>query len=160
MVTAVEKQEAAELYRGRAAEILLVDDSRGDALLAVHAFRDARITTEVTIASTGEMALEILRQEGEYKGKMLPDLVLLDLRLPRMSGLDVLIAIKGDTRLRHIPVIVMSGSGAGNNVMGCYQHHANAYLIKPSNMVEYRAAMTLVEQFFFVMAALPAANDG
>ena len=160
MIEAAHKQQTAALYRGRSAEVLLVDDSRGDALLAVHAFREATITTQVTIASTGEMALEILRQEGEYGGKILPDIVLLDMCLPRMSGLDVLKSIKSDQKLKHIPVIVMSGSGAGNNVMGAYQHHANAYLMKPAGMTEYRTAIALVEQFFFVMAALPAANDG
>ncbi|MGN6425019.1 MAG: response regulator [Asticcacaulis sp.] len=146
------------IAEGRAAEILLIDDNRGDALLAAHAFREARVATNLSMASTGEMALARLCGEDEYAGVAHPDLVLLDLQLPRMSGLDVLKAIKSDPDLRHIPVIVMSNSGNLTNIARCYDLHANAYVAKPGDLTAFRAAITMIEQFFFMLAVLPPAG--
>ena len=144
---------------GRSAEILLVDDNRGDALLASHAFKEARVKTHLTVASTGEMALAMLMREGVYKDKRLPDLIMLDLGLPKMSGVDVLSHIKNDARFRHIPVIVMSNSGAGSNILKSYQLHANAYVIKPVDLPRFREAISLIEQFFFLLACVPQTID-
>jgi CheY-like chemotaxis protein len=143
---------------GRPAEILLVDDNRGDALLAAHAFKEAHVAANLTVASTGEMALAMLGQEGEYRRTRLPDLIMLDLGLPKMSGVDVLSHIKNDMRFRHIPVIVMSNSGAGSNILKSYQLHANAYVIKPDNLARFREAISLIEQFFFLLACVPSQN--
>ena len=143
---------------GRPAEILLVDDNRGDALLAAHAFKEAHVEANLTVASTGEIALAMLAQEGEYRDKRLPDLIMLDLGLPKMSGVDVLSRIKSDMRSRHIPVIVMSNSGAGSNILKSYQLHANAYVIKPDNLARFREAISLIEQFFFLLACVPSQN--
>ena len=143
---------------GRPAEILLIDDNRGDALLARHALREASFATNLTVAQTGEIAMAILQGKGEYAQQRLPDLVLLDLQLPQMSGLDVLTGIKGDDRTRHIPVIVMSNSGAGQNVMTSYRLHASAYVVKPIDIGKYREAIALMEQFFFVLATLAVAE--
>ncbi|MBW8882294.1 MAG: response regulator [Asticcacaulis sp.] len=143
---------------GRPAELLLVDDNRGDAMLARHALREASFATNLTVAQTGEIAMDILRGEGEYAGRRLPDLVLLDLQLPQMSGLDVLSAIKGDAKTCHIPVIVMSNSGAGQNVITSYRLHASAYVVKPLDITKYREAIALMEQFFFVLATLAVAE--
>ena len=142
---------------GRAAEILLIDDNRGDALLAAHAFREARVETRLSTASTGEAALAQLRGEGVHDGAATPDLILLDLQLPRMSGLEVLNAIKTDPALRHIPVIVMSNSGNLTNIARCYDLHANAYVMKPTDLTRFRAAIAMIEQFFFMLAVLPPA---
>lgn len=139
----------------RPAEVLLVDDNRGDALLALHAFREAKFETNLRSAATGEMAMALLRGEGEYADKPLPDLILLDLQLPRMSGLDVLKAIKTDPVLRHIPVIVMSNSGNLINVAKSYDLYANAYVMKPADLATYRQTIAMIEQFFFVLAVLP-----
>lgn len=144
---------------GRPARILLIDDNRGDAILAERAFRELQPPPDVTIASTGEMALSILKREGQYAEAALPDVVLLDLGLPRMSGLDVLTAIKTDETLRHIPVIVMSAYGAGQNVLKAYQTQANAYLVKPSDLNQYRDMIATVEKFFLGTAVLPALTD-
>ncbi len=149
----------ALMDRGRPAEVLLVDDSRGDAVLAQRAFKELPVPTTVTIASTGEIALEILRQQGEYAGNVLPDVILLDLILPQMSGMDVLEAIKTDPRLKHIPVIVMSSSGAGQNILKAYREYANAYLVKPVDMQQYRTTIAMIEKFFFGLATLPATID-
>ena len=142
------------ISEGRPAQVLLVDDNRGDALLAAHAFKSASFETNLTHASTGETALVLLRD-----GAILPDIVLLDLQLPQMSGMDVLTAIKSDERLKHIPVIVLSNSGDGHNVTRCYQHHASAYVIKPLDLAKYRETIALIEQFFFVLASLPKIYD-
>lgn len=142
---------------GRTAHILLIDDSRGDALLARKALAESRIDAVVTIASTGEMAMEILLRQGEYVDCVLPDIILLDLRLPRMSGMEVLGNVKGDPRFKHIPVIVMSGSGAVETIMTCYRNYANAYLIKPGDLTQYRTAIDIIERFYLELAALPVA---
>jgi len=136
---------------GRVAEVLLIDDSRGDALLADRAFRDAEFETRLTIARTGEAALEILATPGATP----PDLILLDMGLPKLSGTDVLAAIKGNDRLKATPVIVMSNSGSPPNVLRAYNLYASAYIVKPVNLDAYREAITLIEQFFFSLASLP-----
>lgn len=146
------------IAEGRPAEILLVDDNRGDALLASHAFRESSVQTNLTVASTGEMALAMLAGEGEYRGQRLPDLIMLDLGLPKLSGVEVLEQIKGDIRFRHIPVIVMSNSGAGSNILKSYQLHANAYVMKPAGLQKFREAISLIEQFFFLLACVPSQN--
>lgn len=142
------------ISHGRPAQVLLVDDNRGDALLAAHAFKTAAFETDLTHAATGEAALAML-----HKGSYLPDIVLLDLQLPQMSGMDVLMAIKSDERLKHIPVIVLSNSGDSHNVTRSYQHHASAYVIKPLDLAKYRETIALIEQFFFVLASLPMTYD-
>jgi len=139
---------------GRVAEVLLVDDSRGDALLADRAFRDAEFETRLTVARTGEAALEIL----EATDAMPPDLILLDMGLPKLSGTDVLAAIKGNARLKATPVIVMSNSGAPPNVLRAYNLYASAYIVKPVNLDAYREAIALIERFFFSLASLPHAR--
>ncbi|MGA9657858.1 MAG: response regulator [Asticcacaulis sp.] len=140
---------------GRSAEILLVDDNRGEALLIQHAFKSAEVETHLTIASTGEMALAILSQKAEYSGRRLPDLILLDMGLPMASGVEILNQIKTDDRLKHIPVIIMSNSGAEDRILKAYQLHANAYIVKPTNLLQFREAISLIERLFFILACLP-----
>lgn len=146
------------IREGRAAEIMLVEDNRGDALLAARAFRQAEIDNNLTVAETGEKALAMLRREGEYAAMRLPDLILLDLNLPMMSGKDVLTAIKSDDALRHIPVIILSSSSAAPDISGSYGLHANAYIVKPLNLENFSDVVHSIEQFFFMLAVLPAAD--
>jgi CheY-like chemotaxis protein len=146
------------IREGRAAEIMLVEDNRGDALLAARAFRQAEIDNNLTVAETGEKALAMLRREGEYAAMRLPDLILLDLNLPMMSGKDVLVAIKSDDALRHIPVIILSSSSAPPDISGSYGLHANAYIVKPLNLENFSDVVHSIEQFFFMLAVLPAAD--
>lgn len=140
-------------HAARPVRVLLVDDNRGDAVLAAHAFKSALFETELIHASTGEAAVETL-----HTAQLLPDLILLDLGLPRMSGMDVLDAIKGADRLKHIPVIVLSNSGDSHNVTRAYRHHASAYVIKPPDLAKYRETISMIEQFYFVLSSLPAAS--
>ena len=143
------------IAEGRPAEVLLIDDHRGDVVLAAHAFKKAKVSTHLTTAATGEMALTILTEAVDHSGKRLPDLILLDLGLPKMGGMDVLTHIKSDPRLKHIPVVVMSNSGAGHNILKSYQLHANAYVIKPVDLGSFLKAINLIEEFFFVLARVP-----
>ena len=144
------------IREGRPAEIMLVEDNRGDALLAARAFRQAEIENNLTVAETGEKALAMLRREGEYASMRLPDIILLDLNLPMMSGKDVLAAIKSDDALRHIPVIILSSSSAPPDISGSYDLHANAYIVKPLNLENFSDVVHSIEQFFFMLAVLPA----
>jgi CheY-like chemotaxis protein len=146
------------IREGRAAEIMLVEDNRGDALLAARAFRQAEIDNNLTVAETGEKAVAMLGREGEYAAMRLPDLILLDLNLPMMSGKDVLVAIKSDDALRHIPVIILSSSSAPPDISGSYGLHANAYIVKPLNLENFSDVVHSIEQFFFMLAVLPAAD--
>ena len=133
----------------------MIDDNRGDALLAARALAEGGSGTVLNIASTGEIAMETLRHRNHDSLRHLPDLILLDLGLPRMGGMEVLAAIKGDARLKHIPVIVMSNSAAERNVSESYRAHAAAYVVKPADLGGYRRTMALIEQFFFGVASRP-----
>lgn len=142
------------IREGRTAEILLVEDNRGDAQLALMAFREARVENHLTVAATGEEAMDLLRD----RTRQLPDIILLDLNLPRMSGREVLTAIKQDPRLMHLPVIVMSASENEQDISGSYQLHATAYVVKPLTLEKFRDVVSTIEQFFFFLAVLPDAS--
>jgi two-component system, chemotaxis family, response regulator Rcp1 len=146
------------IREGRPAEILLVEDNRGDAILAGRAFKDARIANNLTVAETGEEALSILRGEGKASGKRLPDIVLLDLNLPRMNGIEVLKTIKADANLKHIPVIVLSSSNASQDVSSSYSQFAAGYIMKPVDLDKFREVVSAIEQFFFVLSIIPVSE--
>ena len=99
-------------HKGRAAEILLIEDNQGDVILTRKAFKQAKIANNITVAMSGEEALKVLRHEGEYINSPVPDLILLDLNLPKKSGKDVLKEIKSDDALKHIPVVILTSSRA------------------------------------------------
>ncbi len=143
------------IREGRPAEILLVEDNRGDALLASRAFADAQIENRLNVANTAEDGLARLRGEGEHAGKRLPDIILLDLSLPKMDGRQFLEIVKANDKWRHIPVIVLSGSNADQDVAKSYDLHASAYVVKPINLDKFREVVTTIEQFFFLLAVLP-----
>ncbi|MGZ3304539.1 MAG: response regulator [Asticcacaulis sp.] len=140
--------------KGRAAEVLVIDDSRGDGMLTERAFRDGEFACKVTVVFTGEAALERLHDET----RPLPDLILLDLQLPGLSGLDVLHALKHDARLRPIPVIVMSNGETSENVFRAYNLYVTAYIVKPLGIDAYREAVALIGSLFFGLASLPDAG--
>jgi len=118
---------------GRPAELLLVEDNYGDVLLTREAFRSARIRNNLAVAGDGEQALAMLRQEGQFSGQRRPDLILLDLNLPRLDGREVLNAIKSDPGLQRIPVIVLTSSKADIDILKSYELQANGYIVKPVN---------------------------
>ena len=141
--------------RARSAQVLLIEDNRGDAVLTRRAFRRARIANEITVAETGEKGLSILRREGEFAGAPRPDLILLDLNLPYMHGQDFLTQVKTDPDLKRIPVVVLSSSAAQSDVIGSYDRHANGYITKPLTTDTYDEIVERLEQYWFGLVQLP-----
>jgi chemotaxis family two-component system response regulator Rcp1 len=136
-------------------EILLVDDNPGDVALTKVALRDARIMNHVHVASDGAEALAFLRRQGDFEDAPRPDLILLDLRMPKVDGHQVLAEMKADPELRRIPVIVMSSSSAEKDLVRAYDAQISAYLVKPSNFDEYFNAIRAVKELWFHVVALP-----
>jgi len=132
-------------------DILLIEDNPGDVRLTQEAFRAAEFDVHLHIAMDGVEAIEFLR-DGDSPG---PDLVLLDLNLPRKDGIDVLAEIRNDAELRHLPVLVLSGSTAREDVIASYDQHANAYLTKPDDPESFVELVQAVEQFWLETVQLP-----
>jgi len=139
----------------RPARILVVDDNAGDARLTLEALREAAVGAEVAAVPDGEEALAYLRGEGAHAGAPRPDLVLLDLNLPRRDGREVLAEIKSDPALHAIPVIVLSTSAAPHDVSESYANHANAYLVKPIGLDEFTQLVRSIDAFWLRAARLP-----
>ena len=140
--------------------ILLVEDNPADVRLTREVLRDASRPVTLHVARDGEEALAMLRRQGEHHDLPEPDLVLLDLNLPRKPGREVLAWLKNDPQLKHIPVIILSTSRADADVADCYQLHANCYLQKPINMESFVATMRQLEEFWLKQVALPPKNAG
>ena len=141
--------------RTRSAQVLLIEDNHGDAVLTRRAFRRARIANEIVVAETGEKGLSILRREGEFAAAPRPDLILLDLNLPYMHGKDFLAQVKTDPDLKRIPVVVLSSSSAPSDVIGAYDRHANGYITKPLTTETYDDIVERLEQYWFGLMQLP-----
>lgn len=139
----------------RPTRLLLVEDNPGDIILTKRAFKEARLENELTVASSGEEALKALRQEGPYASQPLPDLVLLDLNLPQMSGKDVLKEIKADPVLKSIPVVILSSSKAEQDVTHVYALHSNGYIAKPATLEGFKSMVQKVEAFWFTLNVFP-----
>jgi len=137
-------------------QILLVEDSPGDVRLTQEVLRDATIANDLHVAVDGEQAMQFVRREGEYSGKPRPDLVLLDLNLPRKDGREVLEEMKADTDLRRIPVIVLTTSSAEADILRSYESHVNAYVQKPIELQEFIDVVRSFEQFWLSIVKLPS----
>jgi CheY-like chemotaxis protein len=138
------------------AQILLVEDSPGDVRLTREALRDAKICNELHVVRDGESALAYLRGEGEHAGAPRPDIVLLDLNLPRKDGREVLEEMKADDELRRIPVIVLTTSVAEGDVLRSYDLHVNAYVTKPLDLDGFVAVVRSIESFWLSIVRLPS----
>lgn len=143
----------------RAIQILLVEDNPGDVFLTKTALKRAKMKNKLHVAHDGEEALAFLRKQGDYANVPRPDMILLDLNLPRLSGHDLLGIIKEDSQLSAIPVIVLTTSTAEDDVLNSYKHHANAYITKPVNMDQLFDIITAFEQFWLAIVTLPPAPD-
>ena len=135
-------------------EVLLVEDSPADARLVVKAFANNGGNVRVTVAEDGERALEILRYPGDPSAAPTPDLILLDLNLPRLDGREVLAAVKEDPQLKHIPVIVFTGSNAPLDILTSYRLRANCYVQKPFSFADLAAAVKMIQDFWLTLATL------
>jgi len=138
-----------------AIDVLLIEDDEGDALITVEAFEHHKVFNRLHRVRDGVEALEFLRREGEYADAPRPDLILLDLNLPRMDGHEALAAIKRDADLRTIPVVVLTTSGAEEDVLLSYQLHANAYVTKPVDFDAFVTAIRQIDDFFITVVARP-----
>ena len=135
--------------------VLLVEDSPGDVRLTQEAFRDANRSIRLQVASDGVEAMAFLKREGDHAHATRPDLVLLDLNLPRMDGREVLARIKADDGLRMIPTVILTTSDAEADVAKSYQLQANCYLIKPVQFDEFAALVRSINEFWLTKVKLP-----
>jgi two-component system response regulator len=136
-------------------QILLVEDNPGDVRLTEEALKDAKVHTLLNVAKDGVEALAFLRKTGKYADAPMPDIILLDLNLPRMNGLEVLKEIKNDERLRQIPVVVITSSKAEEDVAKSYHLHANCYITKPIDFSQFIVMVQSIETFWFTIVRLP-----
>ena len=136
-------------------EILLVEDDPGDVLLIRESFADHKVGNVLSVVNDGVQALAYLRQEGEYADRLRPDLIVLDLNLPRKNGNEVLAEIKNDPELRMIPVVVLTTSEAEEDIRRSYRLHANAYITKPVDFDRFREVVHQIDDFFVGVAKLP-----
>ena len=145
----------ASLTANQKFEILLVEDNPGDVLLTQEAFREGRLAHHLSIVEDGEEAMRFLRQEGGYASSPKPDVILLDLNLPKKDGRELLAEIKEDPALRYIPIIVLTTSDAEQDVWKAYRLHANCYLTKPVDLDDFIRKIRSFEDFWLTVVRLP-----
>ena len=136
-------------------EILLVEDNVGDARLAEETLRESKIRANLHHVADGVEAMQVLRRQGRYAQAPCPDLILLDLNLPRKDGREVLAEVKADPKLRHIPVVVMTSSDAERDLVMTYGLHANAYVVKPVDLNGLNEVVQKVKNFWLTVVKLP-----
>ncbi len=136
-------------------EILLIEDNPGDVRLTQEALREAKVINNLAVVSDGVAALEYLRRKGPYANAVRPDVILLDLNLPRKDGREVLAEIKGDPELKRIPVVVITSSSSEEDVLRSYNLHANCYISKPVDLEQFMAVVKSVEDFWMGIVKLP-----
>jgi two-component system, chemotaxis family, response regulator Rcp1 len=139
----------------RPVEILLVEDSPSDAELTVEALKEAKVQNRLNIVEDGVEALAFLRREGKYARAPRPELIMLDLNLPRKDGREVLAEIKTDESLKTIPVVVLTTSRAEQDVLRAYSHHANCYITKPVDFEQFLHAVRCIQSFWLMVVTLP-----
>ena len=136
-------------------EILMVEDNPGDVRLTVEALKEGKVRNKLHVVEDGVEAMAFLRGEGEYADAPRPDLILLDLNLPKKDGREVLAEIKGDPNLRRIPVVVLTISEANEDILKTYDLHANCYVTKPVDLDQFIVVVKSVEDFWLTIVKLP-----
>jgi two-component system response regulator len=142
----------------RPIEILLVEDSATDVMLAEEALSEAKVCNNLSVVKDGVEAMSFLRKEREYSEVPRPDLILLDLNMPRKDGREVLAEVKADEQLRQIPVVILTTSDAQEDVHKVYGLHANCYIKKPVDFEQFANVVQAIEQFWFTIVLLPGAD--
>ena len=135
--------------------VLLVEDDPGDVLITKEAFAENKVRNHLSVVNDGVKALQFLRREADYADAPRPDLILLDLNLPRMDGHEVLASIKSDADLQRIPVVVLTTSDAEEDVLRSYDLHANAYVTKPVDFARFLGVVRQIDDFFVTVVKLP-----
>jgi len=137
-------------------QVLLVEDSPSDARLTQEAFRDGKIANTLTVVTDGIEALAYLQRKGKYAKAPRPDLILLDLNLPKMDGRELLRRIKTDDEFKTIPVVVLTTSEADGDVLKAYEYHANCYIRKPVDLTRFLEIISMIEDFWLTVVKLPS----
>jgi CheY-like chemotaxis protein len=138
--------------------VLLVEDDPGDVMIAQEALKASRLTSKLTVVPDGVEAIQYLRRSSGYEDAARPDLILLDLNLPRKSGHEVLAEVKADPELRKIPIVVLTTSGAAEDVVRSYDLHANVFVTKPVDFDHFTSVIKQIDDFFITVAQLPPPN--
>ncbi|MEO8393114.1 MAG: response regulator [Chloroflexota bacterium] len=144
---------------GSPIDILLVEDNPGDVRLTQEALKDTKVHNTLHVAADGVEALAYLRREGAFSAMTRPDLILLDLNLPRKTGIEVLAEIKEDERLKRIPVVILTTSSAEDDIVKSYNLHANCYITKPVDLAQFINIVQSIEDFWFTIVRLPNTDD-
>ena len=139
----------------RSIEILLVEDNPGDARLTIEAMREAKVRNRMHVVEDGVEAMEYLRRQGRFGEAPRPDLILLDLTLPRKDGREVLAEVKSDPDLKRIPVVVLTTSQAEEDVVRAYDLHANCYVTKPVDLAQFMKIVAQIDAFWVNVVTLP-----
>lgn len=139
-------------------EILLVEDNEDDVFFILQVFKKAKVKNTINVAKDGVEAMEYLRKEGKYEKSSTPDIILLDLNLPKKDGHEVLAEVKDDSILKRIPVIILTTSKSDEDILKTYNHHANCFISKPVRMEDFEKVMRSMENFWFLIVKLPKAR--
>ena len=139
--------------------ILLVEDNEGDIVLTLEALKEAKFTNGIYVVKDGEEALQYLRKEGRFEKAETPDLVLLDINLPRLDGKEVLAEIKKDPKLMVIPVVMLTTSDSEKDIMESYHNHANCYITKPVDFQKFMEVVYVIKNFWISIVQLPNKNS-
>ncbi len=143
----------------KAVHILLVEDNEGDILLTKEALEDARIHIHLSVVNDGKEAIDFLSKQGKYADADLPDLLLLDVNLPKKNGHEVLKYVKADEGLKHIPVIMLSTSSSQRDINQSYNNYANCFITKPVEANDFLAVVTTIENFWISVVKLPTKKN-
>lgn len=136
-------------------QILLVEDNEGDILLTLEAFKELKVKSKVDVVKDGAEAIEFLKRQGQYAGSSAPHLILLDINMPRLNGIEVLDFIKNDAKLKKIPVVMLTTSSAESDITACYEKSANCFITKPLDFDSFVDVVQSIELFWFRVAQLP-----
>ena len=145
-------------FNGKPIEILLVEDSPGDVRLTIEALKEGKISNKLFVANDGIEALDFLMKKGEYENAVTPDLILLDLNLPKMDGRELLAKIKEEPRIKQIPVVVLTTSSSEEDIINTYELHANCFITKPVDMNQFIHVVQAIEDFWVSIVKLPPKN--
>jgi len=143
------------IYNG-SIQVLLVEDNPGDVRLTKEALKEGKLLNQLTVVGDGVEALSFLRKEGKYADALQPELILLDLNLPKKDGREVLAEIKADPNLRRIPVVVLTTSSAEEDILKIYDLHANCYITKPVDLEQFMGVVKSIEDFWVSVVKLPS----
>jgi CheY-like chemotaxis protein len=136
-------------------QILLVEDNEGDILLTLEAFKELKVSNTVAVVRDGAEAIEFLKKEGQFINCVMPNLILLDINMPRLNGIEVLDFIKKDEKLKKIPVVMLTTSSSDADIAACYERSANCFITKPMDFEKFLDIVQSIESFWFNVAQLP-----